>query len=75
MEPAKGDLKINGFNLAKDRKAALAEVGILFQNPDHQIIFPTVEEEISFGLRQQGLAKEEATDRAAMTLSDFDKSH
>ena len=44
-------LKINGLNLAKDRKAALAEVGNLFQNPDHQIIFPTVEEEISFGLR------------------------
>ncbi len=75
VEPTKGELKINGLNLAKDRKAALAEVGILFQNPDHQIIFPTVEEEITFGLRQQGLSKEEAADRAAMTLTEFGKSH
>ena len=75
VEPTKGELKINGLNLAKDRKTALADVGILFQNPDHQIIFPTVEEEISFGLRQQGLSREEAADRAAMTLSEFGKSH
>ncbi|WP_324293009.1 ATP-binding cassette domain-containing protein [Roseovarius pacificus] len=48
---------------------------MLFQNPDHQIIFPTVEEEISLGLRQQDLLKQEAADRAAMTLSDFGKLH
>ena len=38
---------------ARDRKAALTQIGILFQNPDHQILFPTVEEELAFGLTQQ----------------------
>lgn len=75
VSPTQGELKINGLNLAKDRKAALSEVGILFQNPDHQIIFPTVEEEISFGLRQQCLSKRDAADLTAATLSDFGKSH
>ncbi|TMV07797.1 ABC transporter ATP-binding protein [Ruegeria sediminis] len=75
VSPTKGELKINGLDLAKDRKAALAEVGILFQNPDHQIIFPTVQEEISFGLQQQGRSKRDAADRTAATLSEFEKSH
>lgn len=34
-----------------------------------------MEEEISFGLRQQVLPKVRAADRAAMTLRDFGKSH
>ncbi|PTX75768.1 energy-coupling factor ABC transporter ATP-binding protein [Sulfitobacter mediterraneus] len=75
VSPTRGELHVNGLDLAKDRKAALDEVGILFQNPDHQIIFPTVEEEIAFGLRQQGYSKNEAARTTSATLSDFGKSH
>ncbi len=73
--PSAGSILVNGQNLAKDRKAALSQVGILFQNPDHQIIFPTVEEEISFGLRQLGQSREAAKAKAQETLSVFAKSH
>ena len=52
IAPTSGTVFINGLDPAGDRKAMLAEIGILFQNPDHQILFPTVIEEISFGLRQ-----------------------
>lgn len=52
--PATGGVTVDGLNPAKDRKALLARLGILFQNPDHQILFPTVEEELAFGLRQIG---------------------
>ena len=52
-----GQLQVSGINPYKNRKAALQEIGILFQNPDHQIIFPTVLEEIVFGLRQLGQKK------------------
>jgi biotin transport system ATP-binding protein len=75
VSPTRGELRINARDLGKDRKAALIEVGILFQNPDHQIIFPTVEEEIVFGLVQQGKSKSEAAEITAETLSDFGKSH
>lgn len=34
----------------------LGQIGILFQNPDHQILFPTVGEELAFGLTQLGQA-------------------
>ncbi|PVB60027.1 ABC transporter ATP-binding protein [Labrenzia sp. 011] len=39
-------------------------VGFVFQNPDHQAIFPTVEEEIAFGLTQLGADKTESRARA-----------
>lgn len=75
IAPSTGTVRINDHDLAKDRKAALKEVGILFQNPDHQIIFPTVQEEISFGLRQLGNSKEAAADKTTATLARFGKAH
>ena len=53
IAPTEGTVRIGQTDPAKDRKAALAQIGILFQNPDHQILFPTVEEELAFGLTQQ----------------------
>ncbi|MHA6268299.1 energy-coupling factor ABC transporter ATP-binding protein [Aliiroseovarius sp. CAU 1755] len=73
VAPSAGTVTIDGINPAKDRRAALSLVGILFQNPDHQIIFPTVIEEISFGLRQQGMDDPEA--RAGAVLEQFGKAH
>ena len=75
VAPTSGTARMNGLNLFKDRKAALREIGILFQNPDHQIIFPTVDEEITFGLRQLGHTKENATAMTRETLTRFGKSH
>ncbi|MDG3088509.1 ATP-binding cassette domain-containing protein [Vibrio hannami] len=57
IEVKSGLLEVAGINPYKDRKAALQEIGLLFQNPDHQIIFPTVLEEVVFGLRQSGQKK------------------
>lgn len=74
VEPEAGDVLINGVDVLRDRKAALGQVGILFQNPDHQIIFPTVLEEVAFGLRQQGLRKPEARDRALAELARFGRA-
>ncbi len=39
-------------------------VGLVFQNPDHQILFPTVLEELTFGLTERGVSSPEAEDRA-----------
>ncbi|WP_232829481.1 energy-coupling factor ABC transporter ATP-binding protein [Tropicimonas sp. IMCC34043] len=75
VAPTEGTAEISGVDMAKDRKAALRKVGILFQNPDHQIIFPIVEEEIGFGLTQMGLPKAEAAARSHAMLERFDKAH
>ena len=63
IPPTTGSLTLDGIDPFRDRKEMLSRLGILFQNPDHQILFPTVEEELAFGLRQQG--QTDATARAA----------
>ncbi|QFT58677.1 Biotin transport ATP-binding protein BioM [Sulfitobacter sp. THAF37] len=73
--PDSGEVRIAGAAVGTERKAALSAVGILFQNPDHQIIFPTVEEEIAFGLGQMGLAEAEVRAGVQAVLDRFGKTH
>lgn len=75
IAPGAGAVSLNGVDPAKDRKAALRQVGILFQNPDHQIVFPTAIEEIVFGLRQLGRSKADARKEALAVLAEFGKAH
>jgi biotin transport system ATP-binding protein len=75
VEAEAGTVRIAGADVARDRRAALRAVGILFQNPDHQIIFPTVVEEIAFGLRQMGQDARTAEAEVDCVLDRFDKAH
>lgn len=75
IAPDPGRARIGGIDMAQDRRTALATVGIIFQNPDHQIIFPTVLEEIAFGLTQQGLPQHQAETAARAMLDRFGKAH
>ena len=65
--PLQGEVRLAGLPVSESR----SRPGFLFQNPDHQILFPTVGEEIAFGLIEQGLEPNEAKARAAALL----KSH
>ena len=73
IAPISGSIRINDIDIYKDRKAALKTVGIIFQNPDHQIIFPTCVEAISFGLMQQGMTRIEAEERSNEILLKFNR--
>jgi biotin transport system ATP-binding protein len=75
IAPDVGSVRVDGFDPLSDRKAALSGLGILFQNPDHQILFPTVEEELAFGLVQQGQSQSVALAKAHQTLADEGRSH
>ena len=68
-----GKVLIDGTEVAKKRKEAIEKVGIIFQNPDHQIIFPTVGEELRFGLTQLGLNRNEADLKVIACLKQYDK--
>lgn len=48
---------------------------MVFQNPDHQIIFPTVLQELAFGLNNIGHTRDEADKFALKILENFGKSH
>jgi biotin transport system ATP-binding protein len=69
IAPSQGSVRVDGIDPFANRKGMLATLGILFQNPDHQILFPTVEEELAFGLVQQGLAPAEAKARVYQALA------
>ncbi|MDA9556192.1 energy-coupling factor ABC transporter ATP-binding protein [Vibrio sp.] len=49
-------------------------VGFVFQNPDNQIIFPIVEEDIAFGLQQSNVSKAEIAQKVDDILARFQLS-
>lgn len=59
-QPQSGRVLVHGHDARTDRSALPGQVGLMFQNPDDQIIFPTVEEEIGFTLSAQGMPRKEA---------------
>jgi biotin transport system ATP-binding protein len=58
--PTHGQVIVAGLETVRHRKELPAEVGFVFQNPDHQLIFPTVGEEVAFGLTERGLPTSQA---------------
>lgn len=75
VAPTSGSVRVDGIDPSGDRRGLVARLGILFQNPDHQILFPLVEEEVAFGLRQSGLAQAEAEARARAVLARHERAH
>ena len=59
-----GRVLLGGQDLHEARAGRPGVVGMMFQNPDEQIIFPTVIEELALSLRPQGLKKREAQAKA-----------
>jgi len=81
LKPTAGTVTVCGIDTRRAKTSALARhVGFLFQNPDQQILCPTVREELRFGLRHCGIPKEtwderiesaaRATDLSAKLESD-----
>jgi len=73
LKPSQGKVLVFGEDTKKQSVARLSrKVGIVFQNPDHQLFSDTVENEILFGLRNFGI--EEKHDRLEWALDFFDLS-
>ena len=64
--PKSGSVTVQGHNLHTERRPGL--VGMMFQSPDDQIIFPTVEEELALSLQPQGLSRADALAKARLFL-------
>jgi biotin transport system ATP-binding protein len=73
--PQAGSVSIGGRDLHAARAEHPGLVGLMFQNPDDQIIFPTVEEELALGLRPAGLSKQQAREEARALLARRGLAH
>lgn len=72
IRPLKGNVYIDGENIkSKNIGTASKKVGIIFQNPYHQVFSNTVEEEIKFSLKSLNLSKEEIQNRTNDVLNRF----
>ena len=56
-KPQSGSISVWGQGTQSGPAKRLGLVGMMFQNPDDQIIFPTVEEELAFSLSPNGLPR------------------
>jgi energy-coupling factor transport system ATP-binding protein len=72
IQPSKGNILINGIKTSSKTIAELSKnVGIIFQNPMHQLFSNTIEEEIKFSLKNLDLSDEEIQTRTNDILKNF----
>jgi energy-coupling factor transport system ATP-binding protein len=73
IRPTYGEIYIDNEDISSKTIANLSQkVGIIFQNPFHQLFSNSVEEEIKFSLKSLELSKDEIERRANQILQDFD---
>ena len=69
LEAEKGSIKIKGQLLTIDNVWDLRrQIGLVFQNPDNQFVGATVEDDVAFGLENQGLPFDEMKDRVELSI-------
>lgn len=67
--PESGSIKVNGQEInEKTIWEVRQNVGMVFQNPDNQFVGSTVEDDVAFGLENQGVPREEMLVRVRESL-------
>ena len=67
--PESGSIKVNGQEInEKNIWEVRRNVGMVFQNPDNQFVGSTVEDDVAFGLENQGVPREEMLVRVRESL-------
>ena len=73
LQPTSGVVTVDGRTTATDQEEELfairQKVGMVFQNPDNQMIASIIEDEIAFGPENLGVPREEIGERIEYALS------
>ncbi len=69
--PDAGEVFVDGLSTRTHGRQVRLKVGLVFQNPEHQIVMPTVEEDLAFGPRNIGLDAAETEARMAELLNGY----
>ena len=73
IRPTKGSIFLEGENIESKTIATISKkVGVIFQNPMHQLFSNTLEDEIKFSLKNLNLDKEEIQIKVDQILKEFD---
>lgn len=70
-----GQIELHGEPISSDKHAARrlrSHIALVFQNSNHQLFCPTVEDELSFGLRNLGYSQEEIDQQVAETIARYE---
>ena len=73
-QPDRGTVTLDNIPLTFDRSSLnrwRQRVGLVFQDPEQQLVAPTVAADISYGLCNQGLPDPEVAAKVTKTLADF----
>lgn len=75
--PSQGSVTVDGLDTRdrKSRRCIQQRVGFVFQNPDHQILLPTVEEDLAFGLKNLRLSREHIASKIDKVLIQYGIGH
>lgn len=72
LKPSQGSVRVFDLDTKKASVAQLSRrVGIVFQNPDHQLFAESVTNEVSFGLKNFGLSEDAISRRVDWALGFF----
>ena len=71
--PTAGQVTVDGLSTADETRVPeiRRRVGMVFQHPDDQLVAPTVESEIAFGLENHGVEPAEMRNRVEEVLHQF----
>lgn len=75
LTPTDGSAKILGYDVKQTPKDVRRQVGFVFQNPDNQIVYPVVSEDIELGLKGMNVPKVERKAKVEEILSRFNLLH
>ena len=69
LEAKSGEIVIDGQRLTEENVWNIRrQIGMVFQNPDNQFVGATVEDDVAFGLENQGLSRQEMKKRVEEAL-------
>lgn len=69
--PSEGRVRVDELDTRKKGREVRRLVGFVFQDPDVQIVMPTVAEDLAFGLKHHGLGKQEIAERVTEVLAEY----